>query len=102
MDTDASKRIQSRIRRIAGQVTGVQRMIDENRYCIDILQQIAAVRSAMDALGVEMLTRHLETCFVPPLADGADAESTAHPQARAMTREQLLEEVQYALTQFLK
>ena len=53
-----------RVNRIAGQVAGVQRMIDEGRYCVDVLHQIAAVRSALDGLGVELLTRHLESCVV--------------------------------------
>ena len=50
-----------RINRVAGQVAGIKKMIDEDRYCVDILNQIAAVRSALDQLGVQMLTGHLES-----------------------------------------
>ena len=64
MDADVRKKLRTRANRIAGQVAGVQRMIDENRYCVDVLHQIAAVRSALDSLGVELLTRHLESCVI--------------------------------------
>ena len=60
MDFEKRKRVTTRIKRIAGQVAGVQRMIDEDRYCVDVLNQIAAVRSALDALGVELISAHLE------------------------------------------
>jgi DNA-binding FrmR family transcriptional regulator len=92
----ADKQIKSRVNRIAGQVNGIARMVDEGRYCIDILNQIAAVRSALDALGVAILTRHLEQCV---LSHGTGAE---HPSARAMSREELLAEVQTALARFLR
>jgi DNA-binding FrmR family transcriptional regulator len=76
-----------RINRIAGQVGGIQKMIDEERYCVDILNQIAAVRSALDQLGVQMLTGHLESCVLS--ADHCD-------------RHDLLEEVRTSLSRFLK
>ncbi len=96
MDAEVRKKLKSRVNRIAGQVAGVQRMIDEDRYCVDVLHQIAAVRSALDSLGVELLTRHLESCVV---GHGTGSE---HHCAKPLTREQLLAEVQTALTQFLK
>ena len=64
MDGDGSKKVKTRVNRIAGQVAGIQRMVDEGRYCVEILNQIAAVRSALDALGIELLTRHLESCVL--------------------------------------
>lgn len=96
MDAEARKKLRTRMNRIAGQVTGVQRMIDEDRYCVDVLHQIAAIRSALDSLGVELLTRHLETCVV---GHGTGSE---HHCAKPLTKEQLLAEVQSALSQFLK
>jgi CsoR family transcriptional regulator, copper-sensing transcriptional repressor len=96
MDSEARKKLRTRVNRIAGQVAGVQRMIDEDRYCVDILHQIAAIRSALDGLGVELLTRHLESCVV---GHGSGSE---HHCAKPLTKEQLLAEVQTALTQFLK
>ncbi len=90
-----SRKIKSRVNRIAGQVAGIQRMVDEGRYCVDILNQIAAVRSALDALGVELLTKHLESCV---LGKGPGSQ---HASAKPMTREQLFSELQTVLTRFL-
>jgi DNA-binding FrmR family transcriptional regulator len=96
MDAEAQKRLRTRVNRVAGQVAGVQRMIDEDRYCVDVLHQIAAIRSALDGLGVELLTRHLESCVV---GHGSGSE---HACAKPLSREQLLAEVRTALSQFLK
>lgn len=96
MDAAANKKIQTRVKRIAGQVAGIQRMLEEGRYCVDVLHQIAAVRSALDGLGVELLGNHLESCVI-----GHGGKDT-HQRARPMSREQLLEEVRHALGQFLK
>lgn len=86
----------ARVNRIAGQVAGIKRMIEDDRYCIDILNQIAAVRSAFDALGVELLTNHLESCVI---GHGSGSE---HAQARPMSRDELLAELRTALSRFLK
>ena len=51
-----------RINRIEGQVRGIGKMIDEDRYCVDILTQVSAVRSALDALALGLLDRHLHGC----------------------------------------
>jgi CsoR family transcriptional regulator, copper-sensing transcriptional repressor len=92
---DNQKKLVARVKRIAGQVAGVERMLNEKRYCVDILNQISAVRSALDALGVELLTRHLENCV---LGHGGDTE---HQDAKAMTQQELLAEVKTALSRFL-
>jgi DNA-binding FrmR family transcriptional regulator len=96
MNDEASKKIKSRVNRIAGQVAGIQRMVEEDRYCVDVLNQIAAVRSALDSLGIELLTRHLECCV---LGHGSGSE---HAQAKPMSKEQLVTEVQTVLSRFLK
>lgn len=96
MSSEASRKIKLRVNRIAGQVGGIQRMVEEGRYCVDILTQIAAARSALDALGVELLTRHLESCV---LGQGTGSE---HADAKMMTKDQLLGEVRTVLARFLK
>ncbi|MCA1595161.1 MAG: metal-sensitive transcriptional regulator [Chloroflexi bacterium] len=96
MNAPTQKKLQTRMKRIAGQVAGIQRMVEEDRYCVDILNQIAAVRSALDSLGVELLTAHLEGCVL------GHGSPTAHSQAQPMTREELLEEVRVALSRFLR
>jgi DNA-binding FrmR family transcriptional regulator len=96
MDADTKKRVATRAKRIAGQVAGVQRMLDEDRYCVEVLNQIAAVRSALDALGVELISAHLETCVV---GHGSGSE---HSCAKPLNKEELLAEVRTVLSQFLK
>lgn len=96
MNADEKKRLQVRVRRIAGQIGGVQKMVDEDRYCVDILNQIAAVRSALDSLGIELVTRHMESCII---GHGTGSE---HPCAKPMSMDQLLIEIQTALSRFLK
>ena len=96
MDADTKKRVGTRVKRIAGQVAGVERMLDEDRYCVEVLNQIAAVRSALDALGVELIAAHLESCVV---GHGTGSE---HECAKPMKKDELLAEVRAVLSQFLK
>jgi DNA-binding FrmR family transcriptional regulator len=90
------KQVKARLNRIAGQVAGIQRMAEEDRYCVDILTQIAAVRSALDALGVELLTNHLESCVL------GHGSGTEHKRSKPLTQKKLLAEVQNTLSRFLK
>lgn len=69
----SAKKLENRINRIIGQLTGVRRMINENRYCGDILIQISAVESALKNLGYLILDEHLKTCVAEKVIDG-DAE----------------------------
>ena len=96
MDNEARQKIEARIKRVAGQISGIQKMIADDRYCIDILNQISAVRSALDALGVELLSNHLKSCV---LGHGTGSE---HKKAKPMKPDALLKELQTALSRFLK
>ena len=60
-----------RINRIAGQVQGVKKMVEEHRYCPDILIQIRAIRSALKSLEANILERHLNHCLTESLSGGA-------------------------------
>ena len=60
-----------RLNRIGGQVEGIARMIGEDRYCVDVLTQIAAVRSALDALGVKLLHDHAHGCVQAAVRSGS-------------------------------
>ena len=64
------KTLRSRMNRIAGQVAGIQRMLDDNRYCGDILTQIAAVESALQSMGYLILKEHMETCVTEGVRAG--------------------------------
>jgi len=59
-----------RLKRIGGQVEGVARMIEDDRYCIDVLTQIAAIRSALDALGLKLLHDHAHGCVQEAVRSG--------------------------------
>jgi DNA-binding FrmR family transcriptional regulator len=73
-DKDALKH---RLHRIEGQVRGIERMVDEDRYCIDILTQVAAVRTALESLALEVLSDHVTHCVRDALASGDEATATA-------------------------
>lgn len=62
--------LRRRLNRISGQVDGVARMIDENRYCIDILTQMAAIRSALDAISLKLLHEHAHGCLKQAIRSG--------------------------------
>ena len=66
-----------RINRIIGQLDGVKRMIDEGRYCPDILTQLKAVHSAVRAVEQRMLETHMRACVVEAMAGGDEAEIEA-------------------------
>lgn len=59
-----------RLNRIEGQVRGIGRMIDEDRYCIDVLTQVSAVQSAIDALALQLLEHHLHGCVQHAVRSG--------------------------------
>jgi DNA-binding FrmR family transcriptional regulator len=62
----------NRLRRIEGQVRGLQRMVDEDKYCIDILTQISAVNSALQSVALGLLEDHLGHCVAQAVAEGGD------------------------------
>ncbi|MDP7704459.1 MULTISPECIES: metal-sensitive transcriptional regulator [unclassified Mycobacterium] len=59
-----------RLRRIEGQVRGIARMIEEDKYCIDVLTQISAVNSAMRSVALNLLDEHLNHCVTRAVAEG--------------------------------
>ena len=64
-----------RLARIEGQVRGIARMVDEERYCIDILTQLAAVNTALEAVGLKLLDDHVRHCVAHALVSGDTAEA---------------------------
>ena len=61
-----------RLRRIEGQVRGLQRMIEEDQYCIDILTQVAAATKALQSVAIGLLEEHLGHCVTEAVAEGGD------------------------------
>jgi DNA-binding FrmR family transcriptional regulator len=69
-----NKKSLARLSRIEGQVRGVARMIEEDRYCIDVLTQLRALRAALDKVEQEVLSHHLEHCVTDAFAAGNERE----------------------------
>jgi DNA-binding FrmR family transcriptional regulator len=63
-------RLRKRLHRVEGQVRGIERMVEEDRYCIDVLTQIAAVKTALESIGYELLSDHVSHCVHDALASG--------------------------------
>lgn len=64
------KAIQSRLRRIEGQVRGIEKMVDEDRYCIDVLTQVNAARAALESVALQLLADHTEHCVTEAIQTG--------------------------------
>jgi CsoR family transcriptional regulator, copper-sensing transcriptional repressor len=77
-----------RLHRIGGQVRGIERMLEEDRYCIDILTQIGAVSTALESLAFRILDQHVNHCVAHALAsgDGADAATKTQELLEAVQR----------------
>lgn len=70
---ETSKQLRNRINRVIGQLNGIQKMLDDNRYCGDILTQIAAAESALQGIGYIILNEHMQTCVVEEIQKGNTA-----------------------------
>ena len=73
----------ARLRRIEGQVRGIAKMIDEDKYCIDVLTQISAVNSALQSVALGLLDEHLGHCVTQAVAEGGDEAETKLAEASA-------------------
>jgi DNA-binding FrmR family transcriptional regulator len=80
---DKKDAIHKRLRRIEGQVRGLQRMVDEDTYCIEVLDQVAAVTKALQAVAIELLDGHLAHCVADALTAGGDAADEKVKEASA-------------------
>jgi CsoR family transcriptional regulator, copper-sensing transcriptional repressor len=76
-----------RLRRIEGQVRGLQKMIDEDKYCIDILTQVAAATKALQAVALGLLEEHLSHCVAQAMTEGGDtADEKVREASEAIAR----------------
>ena len=84
---DSKDALVKRLHRIEGQVRGIERMVEEERYCIDILDQISAVSTALEKVGLRVLDGHVNHCV-------SDALRSGDPQAAEAKTEELLHAVE--------
>ncbi len=83
----AKDNYQRRLRRIEGQARGLQRMVDEEKYCIDILTQISAMTKALQSVALELLEDHMAHCVVAAAREGgAAAEEKMQEASEAIAR----------------
>jgi CsoR family transcriptional regulator, copper-sensing transcriptional repressor len=83
----SKQQLHTRLRRIEGQVRGIQRMVDEDRPCTDVLTQIAAIEAALDKVALGLLDGHVKHCVA-----GADASE----------RDELTEDLMQAMARFMR
>jgi DNA-binding FrmR family transcriptional regulator len=85
--TDNKDRVGRRLRRIEGQVRGLQRMVDEDAYCVDVLTQVSAVTRALQGVALELLGDHLSHCVQDALESGGpDAQAKVQEAQEAIER----------------
>lgn len=71
-DADELNSLMNRLKRIEGQVRGVQNMLSNNAYCTDILTQVAAISAALNSFSTQLLDTHIKTCVVNDIRNGDD------------------------------
>src|SRR5207302_10571654 len=85
--SDNKEAIHKRLRRIEGQVRGLQRMVDEDTYCIEVLDQVSAVTKALQAVAIELLDDHLSHCVTDAITTGGkQAEDKVAEASAAIAR----------------
>lgn len=70
MELEGKKRLQNRLKRIEGQIRGLQQMLDKDTYCIDVITQTSAIKSALSGVEDILLENHLETCASTQIKSG--------------------------------
>jgi CsoR family transcriptional regulator, copper-sensing transcriptional repressor len=79
--TATKEQLSARLRRIEGQVRGVQRMVEADRYCIDVLTQISAIQGALDKVALGLLDDHIHHCMQTGAAEGRSEHMTGEMMA---------------------
>jgi DNA-binding FrmR family transcriptional regulator len=79
------QQIEARLSRIEGQVRGLRKMVDEDRYCIDVLTQVSAVQSALDSVALLLLRDHTEHCVAEAIRSG-DGDDKVRELSEAVER----------------
>ena len=80
VDPDIKDKNLKRLRRIEGQVRGLQKMIEEDRYCPDILTQVSSVQEALRAVGRELMRNHLKHCATQAIRKGGDEANSTYDE----------------------
>ncbi len=74
INEETKKDVLPRLRKIEGQIKGIQKMVEKERYCIDIINQVTAAQRALDQVSLKVMQRHIESCVTNAVkADGGDS-----------------------------
>lgn len=85
--TPTKEQLLARLRRVEGQVRGLQRMVEADQYCIDVLTQVSAATRALQSVALGLLDQHLDHCVRDAVAQGGDeADSKLHEASAAIAR----------------
>ena len=90
LEKNDKKDLEVRLKRLEGQVRGIQKMIEEDKYCVDILTQINAVRGALKKVGLKILDRHTHGCVQRVIRDDEDGEK----------KEEIIDELMEVIAKF--
>ncbi len=85
-----------RLARLEGQVRGLRRMLAEGVYCVDVLTQVAAVRSALDQVAAEIAAGHVKSCIL------GHGTATEHEDCRSMTQDEMIDELKVTLSRLMR
>ncbi len=81
--TDEKDAYLKRLRRVEGQVRGIARMVEDDKYCIDVLTQVSAATKALEAVALGLLDEHLRHCVTEAVAEGGDVADRKVAEASA-------------------
>jgi CsoR family transcriptional regulator, copper-sensing transcriptional repressor len=96
MDAQVKAAIDRRLARVEGQVRGLRRMVEEDSYCVDVLTQLAAVRSALNQIGAELASGHVKSCIL------GHSCHVGHDHAKEMSQDELIEELEITLSRLMR
>jgi len=80
VDSDSKERNLKRLRRVEGQIRGIQKMVEEERYCADIMTQISSAHEALRAVGRELMRNHLKHCATSAIRTGEDEANAMYDE----------------------
>jgi DNA-binding FrmR family transcriptional regulator len=86
IEADVKRAQINRLRRIEGQVRGLQRLIDSENDCVDVLTQVSATTKALESFAIELVSQHLQTCMREAADNGGDPQAKAQEISAAIAR----------------
>ena len=86
IDEDTKRAQINRLRRIEGQVRGLQRLIESENDCVDVLTQVSATTKALESFAIELVSQHLQTCMREASENGGDPQAKAQEISAAIAR----------------